>query len=32
MILAGQTVFSLCVGEPDYQPPKEVVDATVLVT
>lgn len=25
----GQTVFSLCVGEPDYEPPAEVVAATV---
>ena len=23
----GKEVFSLCVGEPDYQPPKEVIDA-----
>lgn len=26
---AGQEVFSLCVGEPDYQPPPEVIEATV---
>lgn len=25
----GQTVYSLCVGEPDYEPPKEVLAATV---
>jgi aspartate/methionine/tyrosine aminotransferase len=25
----GQTVYSLCVGEPDYEPPQEVIDATV---
>ena len=25
---AGETVFSLCVGEPDYQPPHEVLLAT----
>ena len=25
----GQTVFSLCVGEPDYDPPSEVIEATV---
>ena len=25
----GQTVYSLCVGEPDYQPPAEVITATV---
>ena len=25
---AGETVFSLCVGEPDYQPPMEVLTAT----
>ena len=25
----GQTVYSLCVGEPDYQPPAEVLAATV---
>lgn len=25
----GQTVYSLCVGEPDYQPPEEVIAATV---
>jgi bifunctional pyridoxal-dependent enzyme with beta-cystathionase and maltose regulon repressor activities len=25
---AGQKVFSLCVGEPDYQPPEEVLKAT----
>jgi hypothetical protein len=25
----GKTVYSLCVGEPDYQPPQEVADATV---
>jgi aspartate aminotransferase len=24
----GQTVYSLCVGEPDYQPPAEVLEAT----
>ena len=24
----GQVVYSLCVGEPDYQPPSEVVTAT----
>jgi len=24
----GQTVYSLCVGEPDYQPPDEVLEAT----
>ena len=24
----GKTVYSLCVGEPDYQPPAEVVAAT----
>ena len=24
----GQTVYSLCVGEPDYDPPQEVLDAT----
>lgn len=24
----GETVFSLCVGEPDYQPPIEVIQAT----
>jgi hypothetical protein len=24
----GKTVFSLCVGEPDYQPPAEVISAT----
>lgn len=24
----GETVYSLCVGEPDYQPPSEVVEAT----
>ena len=27
----GQTVYSLCVGEPDYQPPKEVLLATVSI-
>lgn len=26
-----QTVFSLCVGEPDYQPPHEVLAATVCI-
>lgn len=26
----GITVYSLCVGEPDYQPPPEVVLATVM--
>ena len=25
----GETVYSLCVGEPDYQPPTEVIDATI---
>ena len=25
----GQTVFSLCVGEPDYDPPEQVLEATV---
>jgi bifunctional aspartate aminotransferase and glutamate/aspartate-prephenate aminotransferase len=25
----GMTVFSLCVGEPDYQPPPQVIQATV---
>ena len=25
----GRTVYSLCVGEPDYQPPPEVLKATV---
>lgn len=25
---AGETVYSLCVGEPDYQPPQEVIAAT----
>ena len=25
---AGETVYSLCVGEPDYQPPQEVLAAT----
>ena len=25
---AGETVYSLCVGEPDYQPPQEVLEAT----
>ena len=24
----GQKVYSLCVGEPDYQPPEEVLQAT----
>ena len=24
----GQVVYSLCVGEPDYQPPEEVLEAT----
>ena len=24
----GQTVYSLCVGEPDYQPPVAVLEAT----
>eukprot|EP00597_Dinobryon_sp_UTEXLB2267_P000029 CAMPEP_0170056804 /NCGR_PEP_ID=MMETSP0019_2-20121128/67_1 /TAXON_ID=98059 /ORGANISM="Dinobryon sp., Strain UTEXLB2267" /LENGTH=397 /DNA_ID=CAMNT_0010261391 /DNA_START=185 /DNA_END=1378 /DNA_ORIENTATION=+ len=24
----GQKIYSLCVGEPDYQPPQEVIDAT----
>ena len=27
----GQTVFSLCVGEPDYDPPSEVIEATVRI-
>lgn len=27
---SGQKIYSLCVGEPDYQPPKEVIDATVI--
>ena len=26
----GQVVYSLCVGEPDYQPPNEVVTATAF--
>lgn len=26
----GQVVYSLCVGEPDYQPPYEVVSATAI--
>jgi hypothetical protein len=26
-----QKVYSLCVGEPDYEPPREVVDATVRI-
>ena len=26
----GQVVYSLCVGEPDYQPPNEVVSATAF--
>lgn len=26
---AGKQVFSLCVGEPDYQPPQEVLQAVV---
>ena len=25
---AGETVYSLCVGEPDYQPPAQVIAAT----
>ncbi len=25
----GQKVLSLAIGEPDYQPPKEIIDATV---
>ena len=25
----GETVYSLCVGEPDYQPPIEVINATI---
>ena len=25
----GETVYSLCVGEPDYQPPIQVIDATI---
>ena len=28
---AGQRVFSLCVGEPDYQPPDEVLQITVNI-
>lgn len=27
---AGKEVLSLCVGEPDYQPPKVVLEATVI--
>ena len=27
--LSGKKVLSLCVGEPDFQPPPEVIDATV---
>lgn len=26
---AGKTIYSLCVGEPDYQPPEAVIEATV---
>lgn len=26
---AGQKIYSLCVGEPDFQPPDEVIQATV---
>ena len=29
MELKGRKVYSLCVGEPDYQPPVEVIAATV---
>ena len=29
LIPKGQTVYSLCVGEPDYPPPSEVIIATV---
>jgi len=25
----GQKIYSLCVGEPDFQPPDEVIQATV---
>jgi len=25
----GQIIYSLCVGEPDYEPPVESIDATV---
>lgn len=27
----GQTIYSLCVGEPDYQAPREVIEATVSI-
>jgi aspartate/methionine/tyrosine aminotransferase len=28
---SGKQVFSLCVGEPDYQPPAAVLQATVRI-
>ena len=27
--ISGKQIFSLCVGEPDFQPPVQVIDATV---
>jgi hypothetical protein len=29
MEISGKKVYSLCVGEPNYEPPTEVIDATV---